>query len=171
MTRTDASPNEYMNNLRQRRNRQAGSLETSGTLAARPDFNGARCGGRGCSRNKEKGRPLREIKKAGRGHPERLVSRLINGRLEIASHLQTESTAEENEVLSTIPTTKLMVETLELQSRALVASRTVIEELERVTTVTVPRLKKEVAEANQASKASAGWSRSRKANWRRSGRP
>jgi len=32
----------------------------------------------------------------------------------------------------------------------------VIEELERVTTVTVPRLKKEVTEANQASKASAG---------------
>ena len=49
-----------------------------------------------------------------------------------------------------------MVETLELQSRALVASRTVIEELERVMTVTVPRLKKEVTEANQASKASAG---------------
>ena len=58
-------------------------------------------------------------------------------------------------MLSTIPTTKLMVETLELQSWALVASRTVIEELERVTTVTVPRLKKEVTEANQAAKASA----------------
>jgi len=74
--------------------------------------------------------------------------------MEVAAHLQVELTAEENEVFSTIPTTKLMVETLELQSRALIASRTVVEELERVTTVIVPRLKKEVTEANQASKVS-----------------
>ena len=63
-------------------------------------------------------------------------------------------TAEENEIFATIPTTKLMVETLELQSRALMASRTVVDELERVTTVTIPRLKKDVTEATQATKMS-----------------
>ncbi|KAL9323867.1 hypothetical protein ACSQ67_008724 [Phaseolus vulgaris] len=47
-----------------------------------------------------------------------------------------------------------MVETLELQSRALMASRMVVEELERVTTVTIPRLKKDVTEATQATKMS-----------------
>ncbi|KAL9315796.1 hypothetical protein ACSQ67_016797 [Phaseolus vulgaris] len=47
-----------------------------------------------------------------------------------------------------------MVETLELQSRALMASRTVVEELERVTAVTIPRLKKDVTEATQATKMS-----------------
>ncbi|KAL9312607.1 hypothetical protein ACSQ67_018059 [Phaseolus vulgaris] len=55
MTRTDASLNEYMNNLRQRRNRQAGSLETSGVLAARPTSVVPRCGGHDCGRSEEKG--------------------------------------------------------------------------------------------------------------------
>ncbi|KAL9315672.1 hypothetical protein ACSQ67_016673 [Phaseolus vulgaris] len=71
--------------------------------------------------------------------PTTLEPTLLTVGMEVAAHLQVEPTAEDNEVFSTIPTTKPMVETLELQSRALIASRTVVEELERVTTVTVPR--------------------------------
>ena len=156
MTRTDTSLNEYMNNLRQQRNRQAGSLETSGALAARPTSVVSAAGATAAAAARKRGRPPKGNQESRPG-PSRTVVELslLTAGLEIAAHLQTELTAEENEVLSTIPTTKLMVETLELPSRALVASRTVIEELERVTTVTVPRLKKEVTEANQAAKASA----------------
>ena len=125
-------------------------------LAARPTTVVPAAGTTAAAAAKKRGRPPKGNQE-GRLGPSRTVGEpsLLTAGLEIASHLRTELTAEENEVLSTIPTTKLMVETLELQSRTLVTSRTVIEELERVTTITIPRLKKEVTEANQASKASA----------------
>ncbi|KAL9321992.1 hypothetical protein ACSQ67_010045 [Phaseolus vulgaris] len=86
--------------------------------------------------------PQRESRRSSRALPNDLRANLVNGRLGNSGPFAGRACVEENEVLSTIPTTKLMVETLELQSRALVASRTEVEELERVTTVIVPRLKR-----------------------------
>jgi len=62
---------------------------------------------------KRRGRPPKGNQE-GRLGPSRTVGEpsLLTTSLEIASHLQTELAVEENEVLSTIPTTKLMVETL-----------------------------------------------------------
>ncbi|KAL9323975.1 hypothetical protein ACSQ67_008832 [Phaseolus vulgaris] len=111
------------------------------------------CGG-GLGRCEEKGSAPKEIGRAEPGHPERTRANAVGGRPGHSDSLQAELTAEENEVFATIPTTKPMVEPLELQSRALMASRTVVEELERVTTVTIPRLKKDVTEATQATKMS-----------------
>ena len=146
MTRTDASLNEYMNNLRQQaKDRRTGSIEMSEALAAPPATTVP--APRAAAAAKKRGRPPKGNQE-GRAGPSRMTEpTLLAAGLDIATHLQAELTAEENEVLSTIPTTKLMVETLELQSR------TVVEELERVTTVTVPRLKREVTETAQATKA------------------
>ena len=154
MSWTDTSLNEYMNDLRRQRNRQMGALETSGVLAAQPAVTVPTSEASAAAATK-RGRPPKGNQE-GRVGPSRTTSEptLLTAGLEIAAHLQAELTVEENEVLSTIPTTKLMVETLELQSRALVASRTEVEELERVTTVIVPRLKQEVTEAPQAIKVS-----------------
>jgi len=132
-----------------------GSVEASGALAVQPGTTVPAGGASAAGAAKKRGRPVKGNQE-GRAGPSRTASEptLLSAGMEVAAHLQVELTAEESEV-STIPTTKLMVETLELQSRTLIASRTVVEELERVTTVTVPRLKKEVTEANQALKASA----------------
>ncbi|KAL9313362.1 hypothetical protein ACSQ67_018814 [Phaseolus vulgaris] len=89
-----------------------------------------------------------------RAIPNDLRANAVGGRHGHNGPPAAELTAEENEIFAIIPTTKPMVETLELQSRALMASRTVVEELERVTTVTIPRLKKDVTEATQATKMS-----------------
>jgi len=144
-----------MNNLRRQKNRQVGSVEASGALAVQPATTVPAKGASAAGAAKKRGRPVKGNQE-GRAGPSRTASEptLLSAGMEVAAHLQVELTAEESEVFSTIPTTKLMVETLELQNRALIASRTVVEELERVTTVTVPRLKKEVTEANQALKAS-----------------
>jgi len=154
MSRADASLHEYMNKLRQSRDGQSASVDTAGPLAAIPSTTVPAAGASAAA--KKRGRPPKGIHE-GRAGPSRTGSEptLLAVGLDIAAHLQAELTAEENEVFATIPTTKLMVETLELQSRALIASRTVVEELERVTTVTIPRLKKDVTEATQATKMAA----------------
>ncbi|KAL9277828.1 hypothetical protein ACSQ67_024953 [Phaseolus vulgaris] len=116
-------------------------------------YNGSAAGASAVA--KKRGRPPKG-NRDGRAGPSRTTSEptpLAVG-MDIVAHLRAEPTAEENEIFATIPTTKPMVETLELQSRALMASRTVVEELERVTTVTIPRLKKDVTEATQATKMS-----------------
>jgi len=143
-----------MNDLRRQRNRQVGSVEASGALAVQPATTVPAGGASVAAAAKKRGRPAKGNQE-GRAGPSQTTSEptLLTVSMEVAAHLQVELTVEDNEVFSTIPTTKLMVETLELQSRALIASRTVVEELERVTTVTVPRLKKDVTEATQATKA------------------
>ncbi len=153
MSRVDASLHEYMNKLRQSRDGQSASIDTAGALAAVPSTTVPAAGASAAA--KKRGRPPKGNQE-GRAGPSRTNSEptLLAVGLDIAAHLQAELTAEENEVFATIPTTKLMVETLELQSRALMASRTVVEELERVTTVTIPQLKKDVTEATQATKMS-----------------
>jgi len=153
MSRADASLHEYMNKLRQSRDRQSASVDTTGALAAVPSTTVPAAGASIAA--KKRGRPPKGNQE-GRAGPSRTTSEptLLAVGMDIAAHLQAELTAEENEIFATIPTTKLMVETLELQSRALMASRTVVEELERVTTVTIPRLKKDVTEATQATKVS-----------------
>ncbi|KAL9315414.1 hypothetical protein ACSQ67_016415 [Phaseolus vulgaris] len=131
-----------------------GSAEASGVLTVQPATTvlAGVLRLRGLPR---KGGGLAKGNQEGRAGPSRTTSEptLLTVGMEVAAHLQVEPTAEDNEVFSTIPTTRPMVETLELQSRALIASRTVVEELERVTTVTVPRLKKDVTEATKAAKA------------------
>ncbi|KAL9297717.1 hypothetical protein ACSQ67_023613 [Phaseolus vulgaris] len=130
-----------------------GLYRYGGPLAAVPSTTILAAGASPCC--KEKG-SASEGSREGRAGPSRTASEptAVAVGLDIAAHLRAEPAAEESEVFATIPTTKLMVETLELQSRALMASRTVVEELERVTTVTIPRLKKDVTEATQASKMS-----------------
>jgi len=137
------------------KDQQVGSLEASGALAVQPATTVSAVDASVVAAAKKRGRPSKGNQE-GRAGPSRATSEptLLMVSMEVAAHLQVELTVEDNEVLSTIPTTKLMVETLELQSRALIASRTVVDELERVTTVTIPRLKKEVTEATQATKAS-----------------
>ena len=150
MSRADASLHEYMNKLRQGRDGQSASIGTAGPLAAVPATTVTAAGASAAA--KKRARPPKGSRE-GRAGPSRTASEptLLAVGLDIAAHLQAELTAEESEVFATIPT-KLMVETLELQSRALMASRTVVEELERVTTVTIPLLKKDVTEATQAAK-------------------
>jgi len=132
-----------------------GSLEASGALAVQPATTVPAVGASAAAAAKKRGQSSKGNQE-GRAGPSRATSEptLLTVGMEVAAHLQVELTVEDNEVFSTIPTTKLMVETLELQSRVLIASRTVVKELERVTTVTIPRLKKDVTEATQATKAS-----------------
>ena len=153
MSRADASLHKYMNKLRQSRDAQSASVDTAGVLAAVPSTTVPAAGASAAA--KKRGRPPKG-NQDGRAGPSRTTSEptLLAVGMDIAAHLQAELTAEENEIFATIPTTKLMVETLGLQSRALMASRTVVEELERVTTVTIPGLKKDVTEATQATKMS-----------------
>jgi len=131
-----------------------GSLEASGALAVQPATTVTTGGASAAAAAKKRGQPSKGNQE-GRAGPSRTTSEptLLTVDMEVAAHLQVELTVEDNEVFSTIPTTKLMVETLELQSRALIVSRTMVEELERVTTVTVPQLKKDVTEATQATRA------------------
>ncbi|KAL9330904.1 hypothetical protein ACSQ67_000514 [Phaseolus vulgaris] len=152
MSRADASLHEYMNKLRRSMDGRSASSTRPG-VGGRSVYNGSRGGASAAA--KKSGSTPKGNRRAEPGHPERPPSqRRWRSALDIAAHPQSEPTSEENEIFATIPTTKPMVETLELQSRALMASRTVVEELERVTTVTIPRLKKDVTEATQATKVS-----------------
>jgi len=125
MSRADASLHEYMNKLRQSRDGQSASVDKAGALAAVSSTTVPAAGASAAA--KKRGRPPKENQE-GRAGPSRTTSEptLLAVGLDIVAHLQAELTAEENEIFATIPTTKLMVETLELQSWALMASRTVV---------------------------------------------
>ncbi|KAL9313204.1 hypothetical protein ACSQ67_018656 [Phaseolus vulgaris] len=114
MSRADASLHEYMNKLRRSRDGRSASSTRPGCW--RP-FRLQRFSRRGPRPSRRKG-STPEGKSEGRAGPSRTTSEptpLAVG-MDIAAHPQSEPTAEENEIFATIPTTKPMVETLELQS-------------------------------------------------------
>ncbi|KAL9329257.1 hypothetical protein ACSQ67_004260 [Phaseolus vulgaris] len=153
MSRADASLHEYMNKPCRSRDGRPASVDTAGCWRQLRLQRFLRGGASLAA--KKRGRPPKGNRDApSRAIPNDLRANAVGGRHGHSCPSAAEPTAEENEIFATIPTTKPMVETLELQSRALMASRTVVEELARVTTVTIPRLKKDVTEATQATKMS-----------------
>jgi len=101
---------------------------------------------------KKRGRPAKTTRLSAETEPSVRRSSMLNPQLEMVLGVQIDMTLEFESVLAVVPTNNLVAEWVELQSRSLVDSRTLWEELERTIAVGTKQ-KNELVESSSSLKA------------------